>query len=316
MKLPRRQFLRLAGAAAAAPATSRAAFAQAYPSRPVRWVVPFPAGGTTDLLARIMGQWLTERLGQPVVIENRPGGGTNIAVQQVVNSPPDGYTLLLTVTTNVLNLSLYKSLPFDFRRDIVPVSGLAELPLLLMVNPKFPAKTATEFVAHVKADPGKVNVASFGARTISHLAIELLKGATGIDVVHVPYAGGPQIMADLIPGRIEASVDALPELAAAHPRRRGAGPGGAVRPRGPRHCRMCPPSAKPSPGSRSAAGPASVCRAVRRTTSSRGSTARSTLGSRTRACGHASPTSARCRSASRRRRQAPGSQAMPTSGPK
>ena len=210
MKLPRRQFLRLAGAAAAAPATSRAAFAQAYPSRPVRWVVPFPAGGTTDLLARIMGQWLTERLGQPVVIENWPGGGTNIAVQQVVNSPPDGYTLLLTVTTNVLNLSLYKSLPFDFRRDIVPVSGLAELPLLLMVNPKFPAKTATEFVAHVKADPGKVNVASFGARTISHLAIELLKGATGIDVVHVPYAGGPQIMADLIPGRIEASVDALP----------------------------------------------------------------------------------------------------------
>ena len=210
MKLPRRQFLRLAGAAAAAPATSRAAFAQAYPSRPVRWVVPFPAGGTTDLLARIMGQWLTERLGQPVVIENRPGGGTNIAVQQVVNSPPDGYTLLLTVTTNVLNLSLYKSLPFDFRRDIVPVSGLAELPLLLMVNPKFPAKTATEFVAHVKANPGKVNVASFGARTISHLAIELLKGATGIDVVHVPYAGGPQIMADLIPGRIEASVDALP----------------------------------------------------------------------------------------------------------
>ena len=315
MKLPRRQFLRLAGAAAAAPATSRAAFAQAYPSRPVRWVVPFPAGGTTDLLARIMGQWLTERLGQPVVIENRPGGGTNIAVQQVVNSPPDGYTLLLTVTTNVLNLSLYKSLPFDFRRDIVPVSGLAELPLLLMVNPKFPAKTATEFVAHVKADPGKVNVASFGARTISHLAIELLKGATGIDVVHVPYAGGPQIMADLIPGRIEASVDALPN-SLPHIR------AGAVRAlavlsgRGPRRCRMCPPSAKPSPGSRSAAGPASVCRAVRRTTSSRGSTARSTLGSRTRACGHASPTSARCRSASRRRRQAPGSQAMPTSGPK
>ena len=210
MRLPRRQFLRFAATVAAAPALSRGAFAQSYPSRPVRFVVPFPAGGTTDLIARLMAQWLSDRLGQPVVVENRPGGGTNIAVQQVVNAPPDGHTLLFTVTTNAINPSLYKSLPFDFKRDIVPVSGLAELPLLLMVNPRFPAKTVAEFVAHAKANPGKINIASFGARTISHLAIELLKTSTGIDVVHVPYPGGPQIMADLIPGRIEASIDALP----------------------------------------------------------------------------------------------------------
>ena len=210
MRLPRRRFLHLAAFAATTPAISLAAFAQSYPSRPVRLVVPFPAGGTTDLIARLMGQWLSDRLGQPVVVENRPGGGTNIAVQQVVNAPPDGHTLLFTVTTNAINPSLYKSLPFDFKRDIVPVAGLAELPLLLMVNPRFPARTVTEFVAHAKANPGKVNMASFGARTISHLAIELLKTSTGIDVVHVPYAGGPQIMADLIPGRIEASIDALP----------------------------------------------------------------------------------------------------------
>ena len=210
MTFARRRFLCLAASALAAPALPRTAFAQAYPSRPVRLVVPFPAGGTTDLIARIMGQWLSDRLGQPVVIENRPGGGTNIAVQQVVNAAPDGHTLLFTVTTNMINPSLYKSLPFDFKRDIVPVAGLVELPLLLMVNPRFPAKTVPEFIAHAKANPGKINVASFGARTISHLTIELLKSSTGIDVVPVPYAGGPQIMADLIPGRIEASLDALP----------------------------------------------------------------------------------------------------------
>jgi tripartite-type tricarboxylate transporter receptor subunit TctC len=210
MRASRRHFLSLAGSALAAPALSRTAFAQAYPSRPIRFLVPFTAGGTTDLIARIMGQWLTDRLGQPIVVENRPGGGTNIAVQAVVNAPPDGYTLLFAVSTNAINPSLFKSLPFDFQRDIVPVAGLVELPLLLMVNPRFPAKTVAEFIAHVKANPGKINVASFGARTVSHLTIELLKGSTGIDVVHVPYAGGPQIMADLIPGRIDASVDALP----------------------------------------------------------------------------------------------------------
>jgi len=210
MNLPRRRFLRLAGLTAAATAVSRPAFPQAYPTRPIKWVVPFPAGGTTDLISRIMSQWLAERLGQPVVIENRPGGGTNIAVQSVVNSPPDGYTLLLTVTTNTINPSLYKSLPFDFKRDITPVSGLAELPLILSVYPGLPAKNVAEFVAHAKANPGKLNVASFGVRTVSHLAIEMLKASTGVDVVHVPYAGGVAIIPDMIAGRIQAGVDALP----------------------------------------------------------------------------------------------------------
>ena len=210
MNLPRRRFLRLAGLTAAATAVSRPAFPQAYPTRPIKWVVPFPAGGTTDLISRIMSQWLAERLGQPVVIENRPGGGTNIAVQSVVNAPPDGYTLLLTVTTNTINPSLYKSLPFDFKRDITPVAGLAELPLILSVYPGLPAKNVAEFVAHAKANPGKLNVASFGVRTVSHLAIEMLKASTGVDVVHVPYAGGVAIMPDMIAGRIQAGVDALP----------------------------------------------------------------------------------------------------------
>jgi tripartite-type tricarboxylate transporter receptor subunit TctC len=172
--------------------------------------VPFPAGGTTDLIARMVGQQLSERLGQPVVIENRPGGGTNIAVQAVVNAPPDGYTLLFTVTTNTINPSLYKSPPFDFKRDIVPVAGLAELPLVMSVHPSVPAKTVAEFVAYAKANPGKINIASFGVRTISHLSIELFKLSTGVDMVHVPYAGGVAMMADLIPGRIQAGVDALP----------------------------------------------------------------------------------------------------------
>jgi tripartite-type tricarboxylate transporter receptor subunit TctC len=206
----RRQFLQYGACALAAPAISQSAFAQAYPSRPVRLVVPFPAGGTTDILARVLGQSLSERLGQQVVIENKPGGGTNIAVQQVVNAPPDGYTLLMTLATNTINPWLYKSLPFDFQRDIAPVSGLAELPLVLVVSRNVPAKNAAEFIAHAKSNPGKVTFASFGARTISHLAIELIKSASGINVVHVPYHGGAPMLTDMIAGRIEAGVDALP----------------------------------------------------------------------------------------------------------
>jgi tripartite-type tricarboxylate transporter receptor subunit TctC len=209
MPLARRAFLHLAGSAVVLPALLRTTFAQTYPTRPIKWVVPFPPGGTTDLLARIMGQWLTDKLGQPVVIENRPGGGTNIGVQQVVNAAPDGYTLLFTVTTNVLNPALYKTLPFDFKRDIVQVSGLAELPLVLAVNPSMPVKTVAEFVTYAKANPGKINIASFGAKTVSHLSIELLKSQTGIDVVHVPYPGGVAMMGDLIPGRVQAGVDGL-----------------------------------------------------------------------------------------------------------
>jgi tripartite-type tricarboxylate transporter receptor subunit TctC len=210
MSVSRRKFLHLAGSALATPAISNSAFAQAWPSRPVRWLVPFTAGGSTDLLARIIAQWLTDRLGQSVVVENRPGGGTNIAVQAVVNAPPDGYTLLFTVTTHTINPSLYKTLPFDFKRDIIPVAGIAELPLVLSVHPSVPAKTVPEFIAYAKANPGKVTMASFGARTVSHLVIELLKSSTGIDVLHVPYPGGSAMMTDMLPGRIQAGVDALP----------------------------------------------------------------------------------------------------------
>src|SRR5882757_6584334 len=189
-KLPRREFLRVAGLAAAGSVLSHPALAQAYPARPVRLVVPFNAGGSTDLVGRIICQWLTERLGQSFVVENKPGGGTNIAVQLVVNSPPDGYTLLYTVSTHAINPSLYKSLPFDFQRDIVAVGGLCELPLVLVMNPQVPATDVAEFIAYAKANPSKVNMASFGVRTISHLSIELLKTSSGIEFVHIPYTGG------------------------------------------------------------------------------------------------------------------------------
>ena len=209
-KLPRREFLRLAGLAAAGSAISRPAFAQAYPARPVRFVVPFNAGGSTDLIGRIMCQWLTERLGQSFVVENKPGAGTTIAVQQVVNSPPDGYTLLYTVSTHAIIPSLYKSLPFDFQRDIVSVGGLAELPLVLVMNPQVPAKDVAGFITYAKANPGKVNMASFGVRTISHLSIELLKTSSDIEFVHIPYTGGAAMVPDIISGRVQAGVDALP----------------------------------------------------------------------------------------------------------
>ena len=174
-KLPRREFLRVAGLAAASSILSHPALAQAYPARPVRLVVPFNAGGSTDIVGRIMCQWLTERLGQSFVVENKPGGGTNIATQMVVNSPADGYTLLYTVSTHAINPSLYKSLPFNFQRDIVAVGGLFEFPLVLVMNPQVPANNLAEFIAYAKANPGKVNMASFGVKTISHLSIELLK---------------------------------------------------------------------------------------------------------------------------------------------
>jgi tripartite-type tricarboxylate transporter receptor subunit TctC len=206
----RRRFLRLAGAAVALPALSRVAAAQAYPTRPIRWVVPYPGGGSTDLIARLVGQFISDRLGQPVVIENRPGGGTNIATQAVANAPPDGYTLLFTASTHTINVSLYQSLPFNFLRDITMVSGLTELPLVLVANPSVPAKTLSELIAHAKANPGKINIASFGAATISHLAIELLKITAGIDMVHVPYRGGAALIGDLIAGQVQAAVDALP----------------------------------------------------------------------------------------------------------
>ena len=209
MQPSRRKFLHLAAATAALPALPCPALAQAWPTRPIRWIVPYPAGGATDLISRVMAQWLTERLGQSVIVDNRPGGGTNIGTQAVVSAPADGYTLLFTASTHTINVSL-QQLPFNFLRDITLVSGLAELPLVLDVGVKVPAKNLAEFVAYAKANPGKVNIASFGSATISHLAIELFKIRTGADVVHVPYRGGAQMMTDLISGQIQAAVDSLP----------------------------------------------------------------------------------------------------------
>jgi tripartite-type tricarboxylate transporter receptor subunit TctC len=210
MGLPRRRFLRLAGAALTAPAIVGAARAQAYPTRPVRWIVGFPAGGSTDTLSRIMGNWLAERLGQPFIIENKPGAGTNIAVQAVVNAPPDGYTLLFATSSNAINATSYESLPFNFLRDIAPVAALAELPFVMEVNPSVPAKTTAEFIAYAKANPGKVNMASFGAGTISHLALELFKQMTGAPLTHVPYRGGAPMVTDIISGQVQAGIDAMP----------------------------------------------------------------------------------------------------------
>jgi len=187
MKLPRRKFLHLAAGAAAFPAVSRFAWAQTYPSRPVRWIVGFAPGGGNDIVARLMGQWLTEHIGQPFVIENRPGAGTNVATEAVVNAAPDGYTLLFVAPSSAINATLYEKLNFNFIRDITPIAGIMRIPNVMVVNPSVPAQTVPEFIAYAKANPGKVNMASPGVGTSVHLSGELFKMMTGIDMVHVPY---------------------------------------------------------------------------------------------------------------------------------
>jgi tripartite-type tricarboxylate transporter receptor subunit TctC len=210
MKLPRRQFLSLAAGAAALPLAARIATAQAYPTRPIRIVVGYPAGGSTDLVARIVGQWVAERLGQPILIENKPGAGTNLAAQTVVAAPADGYTLLFAASTYAINATLYDTLPYNFQRDIVPVAGLAELPLVMDINRLLPVNTLAEFIAYAKTNPGKINFASFGVGTIAHLAIELFRLTTGVEIVHVPYRGGAPMITDMLAGRIQAGIDAMP----------------------------------------------------------------------------------------------------------
>jgi tripartite-type tricarboxylate transporter receptor subunit TctC len=203
VKLPRRQFLRLAAGAAALPALSRVARAQAYPARPVRWIVGFAPGGGNDIVARLMGQWLSERTGQQFIIENRPGAGTNIATAAVINAPPDGYTLLLAGLPNASNASLFAKLDFDFIRDIMPVAGIIRIPNVMVVNPSVPAKTVPEFIAYAKANPGKVNMASAGTGSGGHLAGELFKVMAGVDLVHVPYRGNGPALAALLGGQVE-----------------------------------------------------------------------------------------------------------------
>ena len=197
MKLPRREFLHLAAGAAALPAMSRIAWAQAYPTRPVRWIVGFAPGGSADIHARLLGQWLSERLGQQFVIENRPGAGSNIAVEAVVKAPPDGYTLLMVTSANTINATLYDSLNFNFMRDIAPIAMIDSLPNVMEVNPSIVAKTVPEFIDYAKINPRKLNFASVGNGSPSHVSAELFKMMAGVDLVHVPYRGGPPALTDL-----------------------------------------------------------------------------------------------------------------------
>jgi tripartite-type tricarboxylate transporter receptor subunit TctC len=203
MKPPRRRFLSLAARAAAVPVVSRFAKAEAYPTRPVRMIVPFAPGGGTDLAARLMGQWLSERLGQQFVIENRPGAGGNIGTEAVVHAPADGYTLLVAGLNDAVNATLYPKLNFVFLRDIVPVASIVRFPLVVVVPPSFPSQTIPEFILYAKANPGKVNMASAGSGTPNHMAGELFKMMTGADMVHVPYRGAGPALTDMLGGQVQ-----------------------------------------------------------------------------------------------------------------
>jgi tripartite-type tricarboxylate transporter receptor subunit TctC len=208
MKLRRRDFLRLAAGAASLTAVSRVAWAQTFPTRPVRIVVGFPAGSGADISARLMGQWLSERLGQSFIIENRPGAGSNIAAEIVARAPSDGYTLLTAVTSNAINATLYDNLSFNFIRDIAPVASMVRSPYAMVVNPSVPAKTVPEFVAYAKANPGKINMASAGIGSTNQVFGELFKTMAGVDLVHVPYRGNP--LPDLLAGQVQVEFVPLP----------------------------------------------------------------------------------------------------------
>jgi tripartite-type tricarboxylate transporter receptor subunit TctC len=203
MKLPRRGFLHLAASAAALPAVSRIARAQTYPTRPVHLIVGFVPGGATDLAGRLAGQWLSERLGQPFIVENRPGANTNIAAEAVVNSAPDGYTLLVGSVSNAVSATLYEKLKFNFIRDIAPVASIARGAYVMLVNPSVPATTVLEFVAYAKANPGKVTMASAGTGSGPHVSGELFKVMTGVNMVHVPYRGDAPALSDLLGGQVQ-----------------------------------------------------------------------------------------------------------------
>jgi tripartite-type tricarboxylate transporter receptor subunit TctC len=209
MNLPRRKFLQLTAGAAALPALPRAALAQAYPSRPVTVVVFVGAGGTPDIIARLLGQALTQRLGQSMVVDNRPGAGGNLALQAVARAPADGYTLLQVATPHAINVTLYEKSNVNVARDIVPIAGTNYDSFVLLVNPSFPAKTIPEFIAYAKANPGKVNLASSGSGNLSHLAAEMFRMLTGIDIVHVPYRGTPAAHAALLAGEVHFMCDAV-----------------------------------------------------------------------------------------------------------
>jgi tripartite-type tricarboxylate transporter receptor subunit TctC len=208
-KLPRRGFLHFAAGAAALSAMPRIAMALDYPARPVRIVVGYPAGGAADIAARLAAQWLTARLSQSFIVENRPGAATNIATEEVVGATPDGYTLLLANTTNAINATYYDDLKFDFIRDIAPVAGIIRVPNVMVVNTSFPAKTVAEFIAYAKANPGKINMASGGTGTSTHVAGELFKMMAGVNLIHVPYHGDAPALTDLVGGHVQVMFDVL-----------------------------------------------------------------------------------------------------------
>ena len=209
MNLPRRKFLHLAAGAAALPAMSPFSWAQSYPARPVRLIVPFAPGGQNDIIARIIGQWLSERLGQQFVIENRPGAATNIGTEAVVRAPPDGYTLLLAATANAVNATLFNKLNYDFIRDFAPVASINRIPGVLEVHPSFQAKTVPELIAYAKANPGKINIATPPKGTAPYMAAELFKMMTGINIVHVPYVVAPAMLTDLLGGQVQVAFDGI-----------------------------------------------------------------------------------------------------------
>ena len=210
MKLPRRNFLHLAAGAAALPAVSRIASAQAYPTRPVRIIVGFAPSGATDIMARLIGQWLSERLGQQFIVENRPGAASNIATEAVVNAHPDGYTLLVATSVNAINATLYEKLNFNLIRDIAPVASIHREPFLVEVNPSVPVKTVPELIAYAKANPGKINMATAGIGSGNHIAGELLKMMTGVTLVHVPYRGAGPALVDLLGGQVQLVFSTVP----------------------------------------------------------------------------------------------------------
>jgi tripartite-type tricarboxylate transporter receptor subunit TctC len=210
MNLRRRQFLGLVAGAAMLPATARLAGAQDYPKRPVKWVVGFPPGGSTDIVARIIAPWLTGRLGQQVVVENKPGAGTNLAAQAVISAAPDGHTLLFVTPVNAINATLHGERSINFMRDTSPVAGLVTVPFVLQVTPAFPATNVAELIAYAKAHPGKVSMASAGVGSVPHMAGELFKLMTGIDMLHIPYRGSAPALTDLIAGHVQVMFDAMP----------------------------------------------------------------------------------------------------------
>ena len=205
MKLPRRKFLHLAAGVAVLPAVARAAWAQIYPTRPVRLVVPFGSAGGTDIVARLIGQWLSERLGQQVVVENRPGAGGNLGIEVVVRAPPDGYTLVLCGAPSAINATLYEKLSFNFIRDIAPVAIIIRFPNVVVVNPSVPVKTLPEFIAYAKANPGKLNMSSPGIGSTPHVAGELFKMMTGVDITHVPYRSVGAGITDMLSGQVQVT---------------------------------------------------------------------------------------------------------------